>query len=226
MSQTTSQPAPSPTHRGPTYRALQGLARGLFGLLADVRAEGEANFPAEGPYLVVINHLHVLDVPAIVCRMRHRTAAIAYEAWAEYWLAGGVAKRLTKVISVNPEKLDPRAMAEAARWLADGGVLLIAPEGERSPTGALIRGQAGAAYLAGRTGAPVVPVVAWGQERALADLRRLARPSIHIRVGQPFVLGGAPKRARGAELEADTERIMLALAALLPPAYRGVYGSP
>jgi len=205
------------------YRAVRSVAHGLFFTLGRIEVEGRENFPASGPYLLVINHLHFFDVPTVFSIVPHQVAVIAYVGWVKHPLVGGLMRAVTKVIAINPARLDHRALAEGMEWLRGGGVLGIAPEGTRSKTGELLAGQPGAAYLASRTGVPIVPVAAWGQERALETLKRLRRPRVVIRVGEPFVLPGAPNRARTAELEAHTERIMRVLADLLPEEYRGAY---
>ena len=99
----------------------------------------------------------------------------------------------------------------------------MAPEGTRSRTGGLQAGRDGAIYLASRTGAAIIPVAAWGQERALGAWRRFKRPEIHIHIGQPIRLPDGAERARAAELHGYTDDLMLTLAAMLPPEYRGVY---
>ncbi len=69
--------------------------------------------------------------------------------------------------------------------------------------------------------APILPLAAWGQERVADNVRRLRRTRIHVRVGAPLVI--SPGERTAARLQHDTERVMRALADLLPPAYRGVY---
>ena len=103
-----------------------------------------------------------------------------------------------------------------------GGIFAIAPEGMRSLTGQLQAGKTGVAYLATRTGVPIVPVAMWGTEAVFANFRRLRRTAVTFAVGEPFSLPVDP-RAKGAKLEEYTELIMRRLAALLPPEYRGVY---
>jgi 1-acyl-sn-glycerol-3-phosphate acyltransferase len=101
----------------------------------------------------------------------------------------------------------------------------MAPEGTRSQSEALIPGRPGAAYLASKTGVPIVPVGVTGTEdRAVkARLRRLQRPHIVIRIGSPFTLPPMERQDRDAYLQAYTDEIMCRIAVLLPPTYRGVY---
>jgi 1-acyl-sn-glycerol-3-phosphate acyltransferase len=97
----------------------------------------------------------------------------------------------------------------------------VAPEGTPSRTGGLARGQSGVAYLAAEAQAPILPVVAYGQEQVVHNLKRLRRTRVHVRIGSLINLGPGERTAAG--LLRDTERVMTALAAMLPLAYRGLY---
>ena len=133
--------------------------------------------------------------------------------------------KLLDGIWVDRFNADMGAVREALRRLHKGGVLTLAPEGTRSKTGALIKGWAGASYLAAKAGAPIIPVALVGTEDrvVLSNLQRLKRSPIVAYAGKPFTLPPLPNKDREAALEADTDEIMCRIAALLPPDYRGVY---
>jgi 1-acyl-sn-glycerol-3-phosphate acyltransferase len=116
-------------------------------------------------------------------------------------------------------------MREAMKRLKKGGILVMAPEGTRSPTGALIEGRAGSGYLAAKTGVPIVPVGVTGSEDKVVfpRLRHFRRAIIVARVGKPFTLPPLKGEGREAAMQRDTDEIMCRIAALLPPACRGVY---
>jgi 1-acyl-sn-glycerol-3-phosphate acyltransferase len=105
--------------------------------------------------------------------------------------------------------------------LRAGGIVGVAPEGKLSRTGGLIKGHSGIAYLSGQSGASVIPVATFGQERAGRSWLRLSRVHVTVRVGEPIAPPGWP--AKAAVLERHTDTIMRALARLLPSAYRGIY---
>jgi hypothetical protein len=63
-----------------------------------------------------------------------------------------------------------------------------------------------------------VPYAAWGQEHWRSRLRQLARPPVCVKIGEPLA---APCESTGQREYADA--VMRAIAALLPPPYRGVY---
>jgi len=110
--------------------------------------------------------------------------------------------------------------------LRAGYPLLIAPEGGRSHTPGMRRAKPGVAYLMDKAGVPVVPVGIVGStddflERAL----RGQRPQIEMHIGPVLqlspVIGKGKDRRKKRQQNAD--RVMAAIAILLPHNYRGVY---
>jgi 1-acyl-sn-glycerol-3-phosphate acyltransferase len=107
--------------------------------------------------------------------------------------------------------------------LQRGWVVEISPEGRRNPTGALVFAKPGPAFLATRTGVPVVPIAFTNTENLAASLRRLRRPTVTIRVGKPFRLDPIAGPDRRRRLREAADEVLCRVAALLPPRYRGVY---
>jgi 1-acyl-sn-glycerol-3-phosphate acyltransferase len=133
--------------------------------------------------------------------------------------------RLLDGIWVDRFNADLGAVRQALTRLRKGGVLVLAPEGTRSKTGALVRGWPGAGYLASKAGTPIVPVALVGTEDkdVVSNLRLLKRSPVVARAGKPFTLPELPLKDREALLETYTDEIMCRIAALLPPVYRGIY---
>jgi 1-acyl-sn-glycerol-3-phosphate acyltransferase len=204
-------------------RFLRQSALLVLNLLTRWEVHGAEKIPASGATLYAMNHLHWLD-PAIGIAIVQRPAKMfAADKWERRFPIGEVLRWSQRVIFVARGEVDRRALAEALEVLKDGGMLAIAPEGTRSKTGALQQGHEGPAYLASRTGACIVPVAAWGQEKAVACWTRLRRPHITVIVGDPYVLPGTPNKAKGGQLLAYTDDLMHRIAELLPAEYRGVY---
>jgi 1-acyl-sn-glycerol-3-phosphate acyltransferase len=132
---------------------------------------------------------------------------------------------MLNVIWVDRFNADFSAIREALSRLKKGGALVLAPEGTRSKTGALIEGRPGISYLAAKAGVPIVPVAIVGSEDkvVVSYLKRLRRAPITIRIGEPFTLPPVPVKDREAALQQYTDEIMCRIAALLPVEYRGVY---
>jgi 1-acyl-sn-glycerol-3-phosphate acyltransferase len=192
--------------------------------LARVEVEGLEHVPDKGPYLLLTNHLHWLDPPALMAAFPYRGYVFAAAKREKHWFFGPLFRSLD-AIWVHRGEVDRKALRQAMAVLKGGGVLGMAPEGTRSDTGTLQRGRGGAAYLAYRASAPVVPVVVAGQENVFSSLKHLRRAQIRIVFGQPFAPRPLPQGARAGatEIRAFTEEIMYSLAALLPQEYRGLY---
>jgi 1-acyl-sn-glycerol-3-phosphate acyltransferase len=110
--------------------------------------------------------------------------------------------------------------------LRSGLPVFLNPEGGRSHVPGMRKAKAGAAYVVGKTSVPVVPVGVIGSEAVDEVLSLTRRPTLRMVVGDPIQLPPVPWRSpeRKAVLEQNTERLMRAIAELLPPEYRGVYG--
>lgn len=184
---------------------------------------GLQNIPRHGPCLVVFNQMSVFDTPLVNVLVPRRDVtglvALDYRRNLFYRLiveAGGG-------MWIRRCSADRAALRGALEALERGWVVEISPEGRRSPNGALVRAKRGPAFLATRTGVPIVPVAFTNTEHLAASLRRLRRPTITIRVGEPFRLGPVDGSHRGRRLREAADEMMCRVAALLPPRYRGVY---
>ena len=201
------------------------LARLVVRLVTRLEIQGLDNLPASGSLVVASNHLGRLD-PAIAYCILNRTDIIMLvaEKYRKIPLVPWLVKQLDG-IWVDRFNADMGAVRQALFRLRKGGVLVLAPEGTRSKTGALVQGWTGASYLAAKAGAPIVPVALIGtQDKVVAaNLRRFKRSPVLARAGEPFTLPAIPIKDRDTALEAYTDEIMCRIAALLPPAYRGVY---
>jgi 1-acyl-sn-glycerol-3-phosphate acyltransferase len=204
----------------PLQRLSQTLIRGLLRLGAAVDVQGLENIPRSGSVLVAVNHLSMLDVPLLLTILPRRVICIATDRLRRYpWLRWSL--DIGDTIYVHRGEADQRALAQGLAVLRAGGMLGLAPEGARSRTGALMQGQSGVAYMAAEAPAPILPIVAYGQEQVVGNLKRLRRTRVHVRIGS--LISVSPSGRTAARLQRDTERVMTALAEMLPPAYRGVY---
>jgi 1-acyl-sn-glycerol-3-phosphate acyltransferase len=204
------------------YRFVRGLVSLLLHAAASVRIEGREHVPAGGSLIAVTNHLSYLDPPLVFVAMPRRMRVFAARKYQSNPFLRTLFESLG-CIWVRQADADPQALREALEYLRAGGGLGMSPEGTRSKvTRALIRARSGAAYLVSRSDASVLPIAVWGTENLFRGLLRLRRGNLHVRIGPPFRLEIHP-HAKGALLDDATDDIMCAIAALLPPQYRGVY---
>ncbi len=186
---------------------------------------GYENVPGEGGFIVASNHLGRLDVPLpYIFLPRNDITLMVAEKYQKYAIFRWFVKNLD-AMWVDRFNADFNALREALNRLKRGGVLVIAPEGTRSKSEALIEARPGSSYLASKSGVPIVPVALTGTEDRLVveQLKRLRRPHIHVQVGRPFTLPPIKSQEREQTLQKYTDEIMCRIAALLPPEKRGFY---
>jgi len=208
-----------------SYKLARFFIRILVRSTCRIEGTGRELLPETGSYVAVANHLGRLD-PALVYYLLDRPDVILMvaEKYRSNRLAVWFTQSLNSIF-VDRFNADFAAVREVLTRLKQGSVLVLAPEGTRSPTEALLEGQPGAAYLASKAGVPIFPVAVTGTEDRLvkASLKRLHRTNVFIRIGPPFTLSPVRGAERDAVLQQYTDEIMCRIAALLPPQYRGVY---
>jgi len=182
-----------------------------------------AHVPARGPLILITNHVNVLEIPVLYSRLQPRpisgffAAKRLESAWMR-WLLNTL-----NGIPVQRSKLDRTALKLAISRIRAGDVFAIAPEGTRNADGRLGQGKPGVVLLALQSEAPIQPIVHWGDKHWQRNLRRLRRTPFHIAVGRPFRLDTGGKQVNQQMRQEILDEIMVQMAALLPPEYRGVY---
>ncbi len=214
-------------------RATDGFGRFAWRLFGRVELHGLDGLRGlEGPILLVANHVSNADAPLIGSYVTPALGRRIYWLGKQEALDWPVLGRLlaaNAVIGIERGAADVEAFRTARRVLDEGHVLIVFPEGTRSPTGALQEAKEGTTILALRTGARIVPIGVAGTRRVWPRGQRMPHPGrrrVVLRVGAPFTIEapgtGAVRRA--AQVAATTE-IMTRIAALLPAAQRGAYAS-
>lgn len=123
-----------------------------------LKVEGRENIPKTGPVLLCSNHMAKRDPVMLgVAASRRQVCYMAKEELFENWFIGGLLRRLG-AFPVRRGSGGADALADAYRILDGNGMVGVFIEGHRSKDGLLQRPKTGAALLAYRTKAPVVPV--------------------------------------------------------------------
>lgn len=223
-SKTISKPEYQHVTREPVRVILRTLLRVIgFNLLAKIdRVEGLENVPQHGPAVIMMNHIAFVDSLIVLHIMPRNIIPLAKVEVYNYPVIGFLPK-LWGVIPVHREELDRRAIQQALEVLEAGEMVLVAPEGTRGT--ALQRGKEGVAYLASRSGAPIVPVAINGSKGfpALRPFGAWKTPGAIIRIGKPFQYRPEYQKARREELTKMTDEAMYILSSMLPEERRGVY---
>lgn len=194
------------------------VARLLWGARVE---SGDEHIPRSGPFILVANHCSNVDPLILGWAIGNRTnRLIHFMAKAEMrgWPVLGWLATQSGVFFVRRGEGDRAAQRFSLEALAAGRPIALHPEGTRSRDGRLQAGRSGAAFLAMRSGAPLLPAGIAGTHRIFPGRSRFPHSTrIVIRIGEPFTLPHVPDgRLDRAALAAGTERIMAAIAELLP----------
>lgn len=201
------------------------LIRFIINIIARVKASGYENLPANGGFVIAVNHLGFLDAPMAYYALNDWNLFIPVaEKWEESAILRWLGKHLNAIFidRFNP---DLRAMREMMKRMEEGQTLVIAPEGTRARDEKMAQGKPGVAYLASKMGWTIVPVAIVGTEDRIViqNLKRLKRTDIQLIAGKSFVLPPFPKHEREEKLQEYTDEIMCRIAVLLPERNRGHY---
>ena len=202
-------------------RAVRRALSVAMRTLTSMDVEGLENLPLTGGCLLAVNHLSMADVPVVLSILPRRTIMFASEHLRSSAFMNWVLHDIGDAIYVRRGEGDTDALASGLAVLRAGGLLGLGPEGMRSRTGTLNRGQTGVAYLATLAGVPVVPLAAWGQEQLPRHWKSIRRAPVSVRIGPPIRFADATPDA--GRLREYTDQVMTAIATMLPAAYRGVY---
>ena len=204
-------------------RFVRFVMRVSFPVLAKIdRVEGLENIPATGPVVVYFNHFSFIDPMTIMYVLKRDIVPLAKIEVYDYPIVG-VLPKIWYVVPVRRGEADRRAIRASLDILRAGEALLIAPEGTRGPI--LRRGLEGAAYLASRTDAVMVPAALRHAEGFPTPRykKRWRGPGIQVRFGKPFRYRPEFQRAKPAQLRQMTDEAMYLLSAMLPEEKRGDY---
>lgn len=221
----------SKRYQWPRRRFIRGMLKIGIDLAGSIltrwEIKGKENIPTQGPLLVVGNHFHFLDTVAPI-RSTH---------WPLEFIGDLVMPNAPPIMRVFPNAWQTlkirqgtpniEALQASQAILAQNGVLVIYPEGHVH-SGPLQPALPGAAYMALRTGVPILPIGTisddeWKLFRTLTEEKR--RLKISTQIGEVFgpIETSNPERPSREEIKAAGDLIMTKIAALLPKEYRGEF---
>jgi 1-acyl-sn-glycerol-3-phosphate acyltransferase len=208
------------------YKTLRSIVRFLMKIIADIEINGIEKIP-EGNVIIAANHLGRLDTAALLCILdREDLIMPVAEKYKNHPLYGAIG-RAANAIWLNRFDADYSAFRQILERMKQGGLLVIAPEGTRSKTEALQEGKMGVAFLASKSGYPVLPVAVTGTEdRGIVENLKHFRRSKITATAADLLYVNIPKGAgREEAMRQATDEIMCQIGALLPEKYRGVYAN-
>lgn len=205
---------------------LKWLSKPAFGLLTQLEITGQENLPKSGPLIIAGNHFSFIDP---VCFVRVSPWQVEFMGGARLPHSPLATHIIPFLWGYHPLYRGTGAkdsLKAAETILKQGGVIGIFPEGGNWAT-VLRPARPGTAFLAVRSGAPILPVGLVGLNDVFPTLKRGRRAKIQFNIGKPF----GPFRADGhgqqhrEQLDEIGHEIMRHIAELLPPNRRGHYSN-
>lgn len=201
-------------HETNTRRATVAILKTFAWFIMKFEVRGAEHLPSEGAAVLACNHVTTYDILPMQLSISRPIFFMAKKELMrnpvmEYILRKG------GVYPVYRGTKDEWAHRHSEKVLEQGQVLGIFPEGTRNKGRGLRIAKTGAARFAINANCPIIPMAISGSQNVFKTFPRRAK--IEVQLGEPIY----PRSDEGAL--ALTDRMMFAIAAMLPPILRGAY---
>ena len=168
------------------YRTVRNLVTGFCRIWCRMTVEGREHIPADGIYVLAPVHRSILDTPISSGLTRRRMRFMGAD---KYWKHPKFGRLLTALggFPVTRGSADREALKRCIDLLQNGEPLVLFPEGERKSGDTVQPLFEGAAYIAVKAGAPIIPVGIGGSERVMPRGSKMIWPrKVHVAIGAPI----------------------------------------
>ncbi|MBS4176550.1 lysophospholipid acyltransferase family protein [Lederbergia citrea] len=159
------------------YTFARAIVKSVIKPLYRIETIGLEHFPKEGGVLLCANHIDNLDPPVVGFTAPR---PVYFMAKAELF-KNPLMRKLMINIQAFPVKRgmsDREALRTGLKYLKDGEVVGLFPEGTRSKSGEIGKGLAGAGFFALRSNAHIVPCAIIGPYKPFRKLKVVFGPPI------------------------------------------------
>ncbi|PKB78707.1 MAG: hypothetical protein BZY88_17100 [SAR202 cluster bacterium Io17-Chloro-G9] len=207
------------------YRFGRRLARFCFGTFGRLEVAGTENVPPHGPVILVCNHLSFTDPPLLVASIPRPLHLVGKKEL----FADPISRFLMRGFHVSPFDRSGSGIDAVRAFMGhldQDRVVVLFPEGHRSPDHSMREGMLGVVYLALKSQAPILPVGVTGTQKFPGWRMPFPFCRLKSNIGQPFTLPVIEGKPSKEVMHSILDMIMDRIAAQLPPEYRGVYSEP
>lgn len=194
---------------GVFYAGLWMLCHAIARLCFRLQVQGWELVPKQGGLLIAANHASYLDIPLVGCGLRRRAWYLGrQDLFGPDWVKAIC--RWLGWIPIRLGRLDREGFGKAISLIKQGQVVVIYPEGTRTPDGALRPGKPGIGVIVEETRCPVVPAYIKGAYEALPMGRTWARfRPIQVTFGAPIDFSKDVERMTGKEFYQHVSRTVM-----------------
>ena len=179
------------------YRRTRVIARLIMSILFPIKIIGDENIPLDGPAILCSNHISLIDPIALGCALKRPVRYMAKkELFSKRWFGAFLQK--LGAFAVSRGESDLKAVRESLKLLGNGELLAIYPQGHRYKRNEYKEVLSGAALIALRAKATVIPVF-------MSPYRLFRRLRIHI--GAPLNMSDLWGKADNATVQEARRRI-------------------
>lgn len=185
----------------------------LLPIMFPVTVEGRESYrKISRPFLIVANHSSLFDIFAIFSSFSWPSHFFPFRVvmwhklyrflpvWILFSLIWGI-----EVVKIKGSPLE-KSLEDPLRFLKKRkGVLGIFPQGKRIRLGRPRHARPGVAYLALKTGTPIVPVYILGLKGVTPEKFFKRKIKVFVRIGEPFDVNGSASNL----LDIDTARRLI-----------------
>jgi len=184
----------------------------LFFAGVKVEVEGRERLDAKGPYVFTSNHLSFIDTPVVLKSIPVQFRFLAKDElfkWPWLFIAWHLKTAGHIAVPIGDARAAVRTLSQTAKLIeSDGTSAFFFAEGGRSADGTLNEFKGGAAYIAIKAQAPLVPVALTGPDKILPMGSTVIRAGrVRVRIGEPISTEGMTLKDRGTLTEAAREQM-------------------
>lgn len=176
------------------YHKVHIIMQKLMKILYKLEVYGINNIPTDTNYLLVGNHIHILDSLLLLTynddyiRFMVDNKLYRYKLWKWFFKKAGT-------FGINPDKTDLKAIKETLKLLKNGENVAIFPEGHTHDKDIDLEYKSGIAKISRITNVPIVPFGIYGSYKPFHELI--------LNIGKP--VNYSDKKFDNSELDKDLE---------------------